>query len=135
MTTDCTYGFGTEVSVGFDTAVARTEQLLESCGFHVSSRINLRDIIKQELSDGTGQYVIIGACNPEFAKTLFNADSNIGLLMPCNVIVYELPTGGCRIMIKDPVRIMDMLSNPVAIEAAAGVREQMEQVVEGLVGL
>ena len=57
------------------------------------------------------------------------------MLMPCNIIVYELNHGFCRVMIKDPARIMDLMSNPVAIQAAIHVKEQMEQVIEEIAAI
>ena len=82
--------------------------------------------------DKFGSDIIIGACKPEFARQLFNADPNIGLLMPCNIIIYERHTGGCRVMVKDPIRIMDMISSPVAIETAINVKCLMEELIEDL---
>ena len=69
-----------------------------------------------------GRYVILGACNPQFAKDLFNADVNIGLLIPCNIVVYERPEGGCKVMVKDPARIMDLIDSPYTIQTAIEIK-------------
>jgi uncharacterized protein (DUF302 family) len=132
MSTDCSYGFGCDVDFGFDEVIEKVQQLLEEKGFQIYTRLNLHDIVGSGGHDKFGRYIIIGACNPEFAQQLFTADPNIGLLMPCNIIIYELNSGGCRVMVKDPVRIMDMISSPVAIETSINVRCLMEEIVEEL---
>ena len=132
MSKNCIYGFGTEIALDYDAVVKKIEQLLSRHGFQIYTRLELREIIGHVLDDHVGRYVILGACNPQFAKDLFLADPDIGMLMPCNLIVYELKEGFCRVMVKDPARIMDLISNPVAIQAAINVKEQMEQVIEEL---
>jgi len=132
MPPNCNYGFGANFSIGYEDAVSKVEQLLEIHGFKVYTRLNLQEIIGDSLHDKVGRYVILGACNPEFAKELFMADPDIGLLLPCNIIIYESQKGACRIMVKDPARIMDLISNPVAIQAAIKVKEKLEQIIEDL---
>ena len=128
----CRYGFGTEVTLGFDAAVEKVEALLNTHGFKVWTRLNIDEIMCIDMSDVFGRYVTLGACNPDFAKMIFKADPDIGLLMPCNIIIYELPSGDCRVMIKDPLRIMDMLDAPEAIEAAINIKTQMEEIIDEL---
>jgi len=132
MSTDCNYGFGCEVSTRFEETIEHVEQRLQEKGFQIYTRLNLHEIVGRADHDKFGRYIIIGACNPEFAQQLFNADPNIGLLMPCNIIIYELHSGGCKIMIKDPARIMDMISSPVAIETSINVKCLMEEIIEEL---
>lgn len=128
----CNYGFGTELSINFDDAISKVGQLLKKHGFNVYTQLNLQDILGDSIQDSLGRYLILGACNPEFAKDLFQVDPDIGMLMPCNIIIYELLDNKCRIMVKDPARIMDLMSHPVAIQAAIKVKEQLEQLVEEL---
>lgn len=132
MSVNCKYGFGCDVSLSFEESIAKVEQLLKEKGFQIYTRLNLLEVMEDPKHDKFGSYIIIGACNPEFARQLFNADPNIGLLMPCNIIIYELPGGGCKVMVKDPARIMDMISNPVAIETAINVKILMEEIIEEL---
>ena len=132
MPTDCSYGFGCEVDTGFEETLEKVEQRLQEKGFQIYTRLKLHDIIGSGNHNKFGRYIIIGACNPEFAQQLFTADPNIGLLMPCNVIIYELNSGGCRVMVKDPVRIMDMISSPVAIETAINIKCLMEEIIDEL---
>lgn len=132
MASDCSYGFGANFSLSFEEAVARVEKLLVLHGFEIYTRLSLQEIVGDSLKGKLGRYLILGACNPEFAKEFFVADPDIGLQIPCNIIIYELQNGRCRIMIKDPARIMDLISNPIAVQAAIKVKEQLEQVIEDL---
>ena len=132
MSPDCSYGFGCDVDFGFDEATEKVQQLLEEKGFQIYTRLNLHDIVGSGGHDKFGRYIIIGACNPAFAQQLFTADPNIGLLMPCNIIIYELNSGGCRVMVKDPVRIMDMISSFFERFKNNIVRCLMEEIIEEL---
>ena len=132
MATDCCYGFGCDVDFGFDEALEKVERLLTKKGFKIYTRLNLHEITGSATHDKFGRYIIIGACNPDFAQQLFKADPNIGLLMPCNIVIYELHSGGCKVMVKDPARIMDMISSPIAIETSINVKCLMEEIIEEL---
>jgi len=126
------YGFGVKVAFGFDLVIEKIELFLDRRGFKVTTRLRMDDVLNYQLTASFGRYIILGVCNPEFARALFDADPNIGLLMPCNLIVYELENGGCQVMVKDPARIMDLMDDPVAIEAAIKIKEELEGVVEEL---
>jgi len=130
MAQKCLYGFGKNVSLDFDSAVARAEHLLLKHGFQVYTRLMVQDIVGSKLSSVFGRYIILGACNPAFAEELFQADPDIGLMIPCNFVIYELPEDGCRVMIKDPARMMDLIQKPMAIQASMGIKEQMEQIID-----
>jgi uncharacterized protein (DUF302 family) len=132
MSIDCCYGFGCDVGFEFDETIEKVQQLLKEKGFQIYTRLNLHEIVGEAKHDKFGRYIIIGACNAEFASQLFEADPNIGLLMPCNIVIYELHSGGCKVMIKDPARVMDMISSPIAIEASIHVKCLMEEIIEEL---
>lgn len=132
MPVECSYGFGCDVDSAFEVTIEKTQSLLKEKGFQIYTNLNVHDIIGSSGQDKFGRYIIIGACNPEFARELFTEDPNIGLLMPCNIVIYELKTGGCRVMIKDPVHIMDMIKSPIAIATAINVKCRMEEVIEEL---
>ena len=132
MSVNCNYGFGCSVAFSFEGTLEKIEQLLDERGFRVHTQLKLHDIVENDTNCSFGRYIILGACNPKYAQQLFMSDPNIGLLMPCNIVVYELQSGGCRVMIKDPARIMDMISSPVAIEASIQIKELLEEVVEAL---
>jgi uncharacterized protein (DUF302 family) len=132
MAPECIYGFGIEISIGFEELNSKIEKLLHGHGFEVYTRLYLQDIVGDFKFENMGRYVILGACNAEFAKELFAADPDIGLLMPCNIVIYEKHEGVCRVMIKDPVRIMDLIRSPFAIETAMKVKEQLELIIDEL---
>jgi uncharacterized protein (DUF302 family) len=132
MSIECSYGFGCDTNLDFEATIKQIQALLEEKGFQIYTRLNVHDIIGDSCDDKFGRYLIIGACNPEFAQQLFAADQNIGLLMPCNIIIYEKLTGGCRVMIKDPVHIMDIIKSPLAIATAINVKCRMEELIEEL---
>jgi len=133
MPKSCLYGFGKNVSLDFESAVARAELLLEKQGFQVYTRLTVQDIVGNTLRNVFGRYLVLGACNPNFARELFQAEPDIGLMIPCNIAIYELPEGGCRVMIKDPARIMDLMQNPIAIQASMEVKEKLEQIIDDFV--
>ena len=135
MADTCRYGFGTKSALGFELLTEKLEEILNRRGFKIATRLRMDDVLNESLHDSFGRYIIYGACNPEYAKALFNTDPNIGLMMPCNVIVYELEQGGCKVMIKDPALIMEMINNPVAIEASIKVKQQMEEIVDEVIKL
>ncbi len=132
MTKICRYGFGTRVPLGFDLTVNKVEEMLTLRGFTITNRLRMDDVLNVELSEFFGRYLIFGACNPQFARPLFNADPNIGLMMPSNLIIYELQEGGCKVMINDPARVMDLIDSPLAIEASMKINEQLEEIIEEL---
>jgi uncharacterized protein (DUF302 family) len=132
MPTDCSYGFGCDVDFGFDETIEKVQQLLEEKGFQIYTQLNLHEIVGDSCKNKFDRYIIIGACNPEFAQQLFTADPNIGLLMPCNIVIYEALAGGCRVMVKDPALIMDVIKSPHAIETSINVKCLMEELVEEL---
>ena len=130
MAVDCRYGIGREVEFSFDDAVNRVESLVVKHGFGVFSRINLADVFGPDENLPFSRYLIIGACRPDFAKHAFSADPNIGLLLPCNIIVVEDLKGKVRVLAKDPLHVMDLLSVPVAIEATMLLKDQLEQIID-----
>jgi uncharacterized protein (DUF302 family) len=88
--TECSYGFGCNVSSGFEEAINKVKVPLKEEGFQIYTRLNLHERVGSSAHDKFGRYILIGACNPEFAQQPFYADPNIGLLMPCNIGIYEL---------------------------------------------
>lgn len=132
MSVDCRYGIGKEVDLPYDDTVKRVEALVVEHGFGIFSRINLADVFGADESLPFTRYQIIGACRPDFARHAFAADPNIGLLLPCNIIVVEDLEGNVRVLAKDPLHVMDLLNVPVAIEATMLLKDQLEQIIDEL---
>jgi uncharacterized protein (DUF302 family) len=120
------YGFGTELDVPFEAAVERTKEALQTEGFGVLTTIDVQQTMREKLGVEFERYVILGACNPELAHRALTAEHEIGLLLPCNVIVHE-HRGKTAVSIVDPVRMLGSVGDStvlsdVANEAATALR-------------
>lgn len=112
-----------DVHVKFETAVAQVKAALQEQGFGVLTEIDVQATMKEKLGADFRPYVILGACNPALAHKALMADLGIGLMLPCNVIVYETAAQQSRVQIMDPVAVLGLAHNtqliPVAREARA----------------
>jgi uncharacterized protein (DUF302 family) len=121
------YGMRTRLDVPYETAVEQVTAALKAEGFGVLTTIDVKATLKQKLDVDFRRYVILGACNPPLAHRALTTELEIGLLLPCNVIVYEDESGtGSVISIVDPHAMLGTGINPalapVADEAAARLR-------------
>lgn len=121
------YGMRTRVSAPYEQAVAQVTAALKAEGFGVLTTIDVQATLKQKLDVDFRRYVILGACNPPLAHRALSTELEIGLLLPCNVIVYEAEDGaGSVVSIVDPHAMLGTGINPslapVADEAAARLR-------------
>ena len=116
------YGFGTTLHVSFDAAVALVREALKSEGFGVLTEIDVQRTLREKLGAEMEPYVILGACNPPLAHRALAEEREIGLLLPCNVVVREVE-GGTRVDITDPKAMLGIVGNErvhvVAEEAGA----------------
>ncbi|PWH14112.1 MAG: ABC transporter ATP-binding protein [Ardenticatenia bacterium] len=115
----------------FEQAVERTKEALKVEGFGVLTEIDVQATLKKKLDADFRKYVILGACNPPLAHRAFQAELEIGLLMPCNVIVYEEGTGSV-VSIMDPALMSKWLDNPAMISLADEARAKLERVIHSL---
>jgi uncharacterized protein (DUF302 family) len=124
--TETRYGFGTELhGASFDNAVARVTDALKAEGFGVLTKIDVKDTLEKKLGVDFQRYVILGACNPLLAKRALDADPQIGLLLPCNVVVQEASDGRVLVSIADPkamFTLVDAAVAPIAEEAEQKLR-------------
>ncbi len=125
------YGFGVKVGLPFDQAVERTTELLKEEGFGVLSRIDVKQTLKEKLGVDFRRYVILGACNPPLAHRAFQAELHIGLLLPCNVAVYE-DEGGSVVAFVDPAAALGFVGNDALKPIAAEARERLQRVRQKL---
>jgi uncharacterized protein (DUF302 family) len=121
-----TYGFGTELDLPFDQAVERTKAALKTEGFGVLTTIDVRQTMREKLDVDFEPYVILGACNPTLAHRALTAEHELGLLLPCNVVVHA-HDGATAVSVVDPVQMLGFVGdNPelraIAAEAAAKLR-------------
>ena len=97
------YGMGKSVPLPYEQAVERTRTALQEEGFGVLTEIDVKATLKKKLDVDFKKYVILGACNPPLAWQGFQAEPDIGLLLPCNVIVYEEGPARSRVAVLDPM--------------------------------
>lgn len=115
------YGFVKDTESDFDETMQRVEQELQKEGFKVLTTINVQAKFKEKLNIDFPRYMILGACNPELAREAISAEWNIGLLLPCNVIVYE-KDNRVWVGVMKPTAAMSSVKN----EALAGLATEVE---------
>ena len=130
------YGMRTHLNVPYEMAIEQVTAALKVEGFGVLTTIDVKATLKQKLDADFRRYVILGACNPTLAHRALSTELEIGLLLPCNVIVYEAENCiGSVVSIVDPHAMLGTGINsalaPVADEAAARLRRVLAAVAEG----
>jgi uncharacterized protein (DUF302 family) len=131
MTTQKAMGFGLRLDVPYETAVVRVTEALQSEGFGVLTEIDVKATLKKKLDVDFRPYIILGACNPPLAHRALSTETEIGLLMPCNVIVYQ-DGDSSVVSIADPNAMVQMTGNPEMESVAAEARTKLERVVAAL---
>lgn len=123
-----TYTLSTSTSLGFSEAVERVRDELKAEGFGVLCEIDVRATLKQKLGVDRAPYLILGACNPPLAHAALEAEPDLGVLLPCNVVVYE-EAGDTRISAVDAERMLSLVDNPDLRDTASEVRDRLARVV------
>jgi uncharacterized protein (DUF302 family) len=127
------YGFGKTVRLSYEQAVERTRAALAEQGFGVLTEINVRETLKKKLDVDFRPYVILGACNPPLAHRALSAELDIGLLLPCNVVVYQGDKAGTSVVeAMDPVAALALTGRDDIRELATEVRSRLEKVLAAL---
>lgn len=127
------YGIRKTVTLGYTEAVERTKNALQEQGFGVLSEIDMQQKLKEKLGVDSGRYVILGACNPPLAWKALQAEPEIGLLLPCNVIVYESAGGECVVAAVDPDLMLGVVGeNPIVAEVARESRSRLERALAAI---
>ena len=127
------YGIRKTSTLGHADAVERTKNALQEQGFGVLSEIDMQQKLKEKLDVDSGPYVILGACNPPLAWKALQAEPEIGLLLPCNVIVYESDDGKCVVAAIDPDSILGVVGdNAVVAEVARDARNRLQRALDAI---
>jgi uncharacterized protein (DUF302 family) len=127
------YGLSTDVALPFEEAVARSREELAKEGFGVLTEIDVRETLKKKLGVDFRPYVILGACQPPLAHEALEAELEVGLLLPCNVAVWETGPGTSVVAAFDPMVMTTLAQRPEAIRPIAEkVREKMSRVIQRL---
>jgi uncharacterized protein (DUF302 family) len=132
MTTNRTYGIENRLDVPYDQAVERVTAALAAEGFGILTEIDVKATLKKKLDLDFRRYVILGACNPPLAHRALTAELDVGLLLPCNVIVYEADGGGSVVSAADPGAMMEVSGNPALEPVATEARARLERALAAL---
>lgn len=125
------YGFSKSVDLPYAEAVEKTRAALQQEGFGVLCEIDIKEKLKEKLGVDFPNYVILGACNPPLAYEALQQEINIGLLLPCNVIVYE-QDGRTVVSAVDAARLLSIVANPKLESTASEANERLRRVVNSI---
>ncbi|HHH48537.1 MAG TPA: DUF302 domain-containing protein [Gammaproteobacteria bacterium] len=128
------YGFGVTVPGSFDEVIDKTIEALKTEGFGVLTTIDVKATLKKKIDVERRPYTILGACNPVLANRAIEAEPDIGLLLPCNVLVREEDDGSVSVLFMDPAAVLGMVDSPAVTELASEVRGKLQKVAELLKG-
>ena len=123
------YGFTKEIDVPFEEVIELVSEELKKEGFGILTKIDVKEKIKEKLGIDFKKYVILGACNPSSAYKAILAEDNIGLMLPCNVIVYEKGNRTTISIIKPSVA-MQMIDNKELKEVADTIETKLKHVID-----
>ncbi len=126
------YGFHIKTSGGFDEVVDRVTEELKKEGFGVLSDIDVQATLKAKLGIDRAPYRILGACNPPYAHQALEKEPDIGLLLPCNVVVRQDGDGSVTVAFMDPASVLGLVQRPELEDLGAQVRAKLVRVRDAL---
>jgi uncharacterized protein (DUF302 family) len=125
------YGMQRSLSLPFDEVVERTRAALQKAGFGVLFEIDMKAKLREKLDVEFGSYLILGACNPPIAYEALQTEIALGLLLPCNVVVYE-QSGETVVAAIDAAKMMTIVENPQLTASAGIINEKLKNVLDQL---
>ena len=126
------YGFSVQVNCDFDEAISKVTEALKTEGFGVLTEIDVKATLKKKIDVDRKPYTTLGACNPALANQAINADPDIGLLLPCNVLVREEDDGAITVAFMDPAAVLGLVDQSGVEQLAGEVRAKLEKVRDQL---
>ena len=134
MTTATQLGIQVHLDTSYENAIEQVTAALKEQGFGVLTSIDVKATLKNRLDVDFRKYTILGACNPPLAHRALTAEPAVGLLLPCNVVVYEDEAqGGAIVSLVDPLAMMGFVDNPALTPIANEARARLEKVAAALV--
>ncbi len=129
---EASYGYTKKLEgVDYEAALTRVPEALKAEGFGVLTEIDVKATMKQKLDADFRRYMILGACNPSLAHKALSGDPMVGLLLPCNVIVFE-DEGGSVVSVINPKELFKLVDHPELHTIAEAVDVKMRRVLENL---
>ncbi len=125
-----TYAFSTVLNTSYEEAVTKVTDALKEEGFGVLTEIDVKATLKKKLDKEFRKYVILGACNPPYAYRTLQADLDVGLLLPCNVIVYETNDRKAYVSALNPVSALEIMKNEEVRKIAEEVSGKLKRVID-----
>jgi uncharacterized protein (DUF302 family) len=125
------YGFTKQVNIPYDQAIEKVTEELKKEGFGVLTTIDVKDTLKKKIDVDFHKYIILGACNPSLAHRGLTAEQELGLLLPCNVIVYE-KDNKTTVSVFDPRIMSQIIDNKEVHKVADEVEVKLKRVLEAI---
>ena len=125
------YGFSKTIDLGFDEAINKVTDELKKEGFGILTTIDVKDTLKKKINVDFKKYTILGACNPPIAHRALQTEEELGLLLPCNVIVYE-KNNKTTVSFFDPMIMTKLIDNKKMEPIAKEVKEKLQRVFAGI---
>ena len=122
--------FSTVLETSYEEAVSKVIEVLKEEGFGVLTEIDVKSTLKKKLNVDFRKYLILGACNPPYAYRALQADLDVGLLLPCNVIIYEMDDKKVYVAALNPVSALAVIKNEELKKIALEVSEKLKRVIE-----
>ena len=126
------YSLKKKVDLDYEAALEKVKVELKKEGFGVLSEIDMKQTFKEKTGKDFNKYIILGACNPEFAYKGLGMEEDLGLLLPCNVIVYTSDSGETTVATINPMEVITLSHNEDIKELAIEIKERLERVMENM---
>ena len=126
------YAFSKTLNEDYDQLITRLEAALKNIGFGIVSTIQMDKTFKEKLGVDYKRYTILGACNPNFAFEVLGLEEQLGVLLPCNVVVIEQAEGKVEVAAMDPAEIIKQIGNERLTEIACKISEKLNVLIQDL---